>query len=111
MCKNKINQAGRFVITKAGRVKHPNWDAVSCCQAGAQSLYDLVAAEFGRAVARKLLNMICIGDKELGPIYEIGTISRIALLNDLIETVGRYVPGQGFMAYADEAFRLGFAAE
>lgn len=107
----KVSDAARFVITKAGRVKHPNWAAVSCGQKGAQCLYDAVAAEFGRAAARKTLNMICTGDLELGPIYEIGTIARMARLHDLIETVGRYVPGHGFAAYCDEMARLGVAAE
>lgn len=55
--------------------------------------------------------MICTGDLELGPIYEIGTIARMARLHDLIETVGRYVPGHGFAAYCDEMARLGVAAE
>lgn len=107
----KENKAARFVITKAGRVKHPNWALVSCGQKGAQCLYDAVSAEFGRAAARKLLNMICTGERELGPIYEIGTIARVARLHDLVESVGRYVPGHGFAAYCDELARLGVAAE
>lgn len=43
------NNKARFAITKAGRVTHPNWALVSYGQKGAQCLYDVVAAEFGRA--------------------------------------------------------------
>ena len=105
------NNKARFAITKAGRVTHPNWALVSCGQKGTQCLYDAVAAEFGRAAARKLLNMICAGNFEIGPIYEIGTLARMARLHDLIATVGRYVPGHGFYAYCDEMARPGVAAE
>jgi hypothetical protein len=98
--------ACHFVITKAGKVKHSDWSLVSCSAIAAQSLYDAVAPEFGRAVARKVLNSVCVGDYQMRLIHEIGTISRMCKLHEAIESVGRYVPGAGFFAYADEILRI-----
>lgn len=98
----KRSDCPRFIISRAGRVSHPDPVRLSCSVAAAQSLFCAVRAVFGRAVARQIINGLCRPPFEMPMLFSIGTKNRLRSLLDLVESAGRFVPSQGFFGAGDD---------
>lgn len=78
-----------------------DWSVCSCSRQGVESLNNAVAKQFGRVVARQVVNALCLPPYRLVPLYAVGTAGRRDLLARAIESVGCLTRGRGFLADCD----------
>lgn len=93
---------GHFYICHGKLQFSDDWQKVSGGEAGAQSLFQAVEAEFGPKVALRAVSQCCLWPYLLAfPIFELGTWARSALLSDTVLGVGDVLPNEGFFPHEE----------